>query len=438
MSIIFIKREQQLVWEISPVEEGMMFLNGLLFNLTVECKDIEQPIKVTEDGKSRVISFLERKYLSDKKTNRLIKFFRDILSGEKIYIYLYNEQTEKYFDMCQKSLDYYNQGMNHNEVALSMRDYVDEMQTAEEFLYKLPYNWKAIVPNRRIKVGEQNKKKRKCIYCGGYIGDGKTSFKEDAHAIPEAIGNTKFFQNEECDICNDFFSNNAEEDFGNMLLWKRLQYGLKGKEGYPIFQFGHNKFARYFDAENEDYEKDWGYFEVIKPLIKENKRKGPIIISADGQDEKDTIKVSYVKQYEPMHVYKTLVKCVIGLIGNDNLTPFSRTVKWLRYNEKFDTLPKVAVAKRNGVIMEPELYIFTRKEDLNYNLPYCFGELRILDDIFVFIVPYCEKDKNNFVSDIEFLTFKRLLDILYVKYELYDFSSITPQKIEENFVKKKI
>ena len=388
MSIIFIKKEQKLIMEISPVEEGMMFLNGLLFNLTVNGKDVEQPIKVTKDGKSRVISFLERKYLLDKKINKLIKFFRDILNGEKIYIYPYTKQAEKYFDICQESLDYYNQGMTHDEVALHMRTYVDKMQAAEEFLNKLPYNWKAILPNRRIKVGERDKKKRKCIYCGGYIGDGKTSFKEDAHAIPEAIGNTKFFQNEECDICNGFFSNNAEEDFGNMLLWKRLQYGLKGKEGYPIFQLGHNKFARYFDAENEDYEKDWGCFEGIKSLIKENKRKGPIIISTDGQDVKNNIKISYMKQYEPMHVYKTLVKCVIGVIGNDKLTPFSETIKWLRYNEKYNILPKVAVVKGKSVIKEPELFIFTRKDDLNYNLPYCFGEIRILDNIYFFIFCY--------------------------------------------------
>ena len=72
MPIIFIKEELQYVFEMFPVEEKLMFLNGLLFNLTIKSKDNEQPIRITEDEKSRVISFLERKYLSDKKINKLI------------------------------------------------------------------------------------------------------------------------------------------------------------------------------------------------------------------------------------------------------------------------------------------------------------------------------------------------------------------------------
>ena len=172
-------------------------------------------------------------------------------------------------------------------------------------------------------------------------------------------------------------------------------------------------------------------------MIKNNKRKGPVIISADGQKVKNNIKISYVKQYEPMHVYKTLVKCVMGLIGNDKLTPFSKTINWLRYDEDYNILPKVAVVKRRHVILEPELSIFTSKDDLEYSLPYCFGELRILDVIYVLIVPYCEKDKNRFISDKEFFAFKIVLDALYAQYDLYDFSSVLPQKIEEDYIKVK-
>lgn len=434
MSIIFIEKEVELVWKIAPIEKGAIFLNGLLFNLTVECQTNEQPIRITEDGKARVISFLERKYLSDKRTNKLIKFFRDIPIGNYIYIFLYNEQVENFFDVCKQTLDYYNNGMTYEEVASKIVGFIEKIQEAENFLNILPYNWNALLPHKKIRIGEQDKKRRKCIYCGGYIDDGETSFKEIAHAIPEALRNTKFIQNEECDSCNGYFSNNAEEDLSNMLVWKRLKYGLKGKEGYPIFQFDHNTFARYFDAENEDYEKDWGYFEVAKSIIKERGKKAPAIVTVYREDIKDRVDIAYVKEYLPMHVYKTLVKCVIGLIGNDKLTYFAKTINWLRYDEKYHKLPKVARLQSKRMVMEPELYIFTRKDDLNYSLPYCFGDFRILDDIFVFIVPYCERDKKRFLTDQECIQFRKLLDILYTNYEWIDFSDTSPQKIQESFV----
>lgn len=86
------------------------------------------------------------------------------------------------------------------------------------------------------------------------------------------------------------------------------------------------------------------------------------------------------------------------------------------------------------MVMEPELYIFTRKDALNYNLPYCFGDFRILDDIFVFVIPYCERDKKRFLTDKECIHFRKLLDILYADYEWIDFSDTSPQKIQESFV----
>lgn len=440
MPIIFIKEELQYVFEMFPVEEKLMFLNGLLFNLTIKSKDNEQPIRITEDEKSRVISFLERKYLSDKKINKLIKFFRDIPDGKYIYVFLCSQQDQNFIDICRKTLEYYNKGCSHKEVAMHIGDYIGKIQETENFLNILPYNWNAVLPLKKIKIGEQDKKKRKCIYCDGYIGDGeKTSFDEIAHAIPEALGNTKLIQNEECDGCNSFFSNNAEEDLCNLLLWERLQYGLKGKKGYPIFQLDHSTYARYFDAENEDYEKDWGHFEVAKSIVKKEGKKGPVIVSSNREDLEDIETGSYItfaKDYLPMHVYKTLVKCVMGLIGNDKLTPFSKTIGWLRYDEEYYKLPRVAKIKTERVVKEPELYILTRKDELDYRLPYCFADLRVVNYIYVFIIPFCEKDKNEFITDKECMQFKMLLDIIYEKYEWITLSDITPQKIPKSLMEK--
>ena len=97
-----------------------------------------------------------------------------------------------------------------------------------------------------------------------------------------------------------------------------------------------------------------------------------------------------------MHAYKTMVKCVIGLIGNEKLYMFKETINWLRYDNSYHKLPKVARITSKKLSEEPELYIFERKEVANYSMPYCYGELRIADQIFVFIIPFCDRDKKKF------------------------------------------
>ena len=290
-----------------------------------------------------------------------------------------------------------------------------------------------IVPDKKVIKGQKEKQKRKCIYCGGRINDGKTKYKEVAHAIPEALGNIKFIQNEECDACNDYFAGNAEEDLCNFLIWKRLQYGLKGKKGYPIFQLTEGRYAKFFDYEKEEYETDWGRFEALKTFVKEKKVKGPIVISKELPKSNDNFEFSYVKNYIPQHVYKTLVKCVIGLIGNECLSPFAKTIEWLRYRNDYIKLPKVTLIKCKRLILEPELYIFKRKEINDYRIPYCYGELRVLDTIFVFIIPFTEKDRYEFVDENQSRIFMKILYNKYGKYAVEDFSSIVPQKIEEQF-----
>lgn len=406
--IIFINEEKLLIMELSPCSQGSLFLKEIRFCLTLNnCSD-NQPIKVTFEGQNRVIDFLNCKYSKAKEVNRLIKFFGDLPIHNYIYIYSYDEKNLELYDTLRESLLYYNKGETDEIIALKIEQY----------------------------IAEKEKQKRKCIYCGGSINDGKTKYKEIAHAIPEALGNKKFIQNEECDACNDYFVANAEEDLCNFLIWKRLQYGLKGKNGYPIFQLTDGRYARYFNYEKEEYESDWGPFEQLKSFVKEKKVKAPVVISKEYPKEKKAFQISPVKNYVPQHVYKTLVKCVIGLIGNDNLSPFEKTIDWVRYKNNYVKLPKVVLVKSKRLIMEPELYIFKRKELNNYRIPYCYAELRVLDTIFVYVIPFTENDKYEFVEKEESQFFMKLLRETYGKGIVQDFSSIIPHpvpKIKANF-----
>jgi HNH endonuclease len=52
-----------------------------------------------------------------------------------------------------------------------------------------------------------------CRFCGRRPPD--VSYKLEAHALPESIGNRSLVTKYECDLCNEFFGNGIENDFGN-------------------------------------------------------------------------------------------------------------------------------------------------------------------------------------------------------------------------------
>ena len=151
----------------------------------------------------------------------------------------------------------------------------------------------------------------------------------------------------------------------------------------------------------------------------------------------ENIDVCYVKDYIPQNIYKTLVKCVIGLIGNEHLASFEKTIDWIRYKKDYIELPKVVLTESKRLILEPELYIFTRKKLDNFSIPYSYGELRVLDTIFIFIVPFTEKDKYDFANENECKSFMKILNATYGNYIVEDFSSLVPQKIEEQLLVNK-
>ena len=132
--IVFIDEQRLLIMEMSPVAEVNPFLNGILFNLTLDNVSNEQPIKMTCEGKNRVVDFLGRKYSKVKEVNRLIKFFRDVPIQNYIYIYPYNEQFNELYDTLKESLPYYNKGETDETIALEMKEYMEVKGNIQKYL----------------------------------------------------------------------------------------------------------------------------------------------------------------------------------------------------------------------------------------------------------------------------------------------------------------
>src|SRR5450631_3173336 len=70
---------------------------------------------------------------------------------------------------------------------------------------------------------------RHCRFCGGHPP--MVSFRNDAHAIPEALGNGTLFTSYECDSCNQAFGQGIENDLGNWSKPMRTLSLIPGKSG---------------------------------------------------------------------------------------------------------------------------------------------------------------------------------------------------------------
>src|SRR5690554_6638537 len=77
----------------------------------------------------------------------------------------------------------------------------------------------------KVYFGEHNE--RKCALCG--YGKDKVTFKKKSHLLPEALGNKKYFSNEECDACNERFGEEYEDPLAVMLNFQRTFLGVRGK-----------------------------------------------------------------------------------------------------------------------------------------------------------------------------------------------------------------
>src|SRR5271156_6826188 len=99
--------------------------------------------------------------------------------------------------------------------------------------YQIVSAW-CLRPGEKIFLGD--KEKRKCRFCGETTP--KVSFRKQAHALPECIGNKSLFTYYECDTCNKGFGDGCENDFGNWSLPMRTMSRICGGNGIPTIKQG--------------------------------------------------------------------------------------------------------------------------------------------------------------------------------------------------------
>lgn len=236
--------------------------------------------------------------------------------------------------------------------------------------------------NQTIRIGERDRTKRICRFCGKARPD--VDFLEKAHAISESIGNKKLICCEECDTCNGLFGDHEQHFASYMrimnLLSNRKEWIGKGQIEGQIYDI------------KITYDNDRQIVEIInsssnpsKSLVKDNKylinlyeEKVPIILSK---------------------VYKSLIKYTLSVLPSKYLEYFANTIDWIKSDKKSKTELPFVYRVVGRQVNHPFLICHIRKnEDKEY--PFCICELHCFNMIFIYIIPFSTNDDNNKLKDI--------------------------------------
>lgn len=167
---------------------------------------------------------------------------------------------------------------------------------------------------------EEISESRICKFCGA--DSTTTTFRNEAHIIPELLGGNGLISHMECDRCNSLFS--AYESHLAILFRPYLtMLGVKGKKGVPEFQ------SR---TENHDEETR------TSALFNDGNRQLLINHMQDLHLDKEEKKMSVtfrLPPHKPIYVYKALVKIALSIMPAADLKAQRNTISWLLNAEDY-------------------------------------------------------------------------------------------------------
>jgi len=320
------------------------------------------------------------------QVRKIEKWFEEIQNGEYFYVFPETEFSLEEILNIFGCIELLNKGVPYEDLEKVMEEQLTQQKILFSDLFN-KYEITAYSPKKKHTYGNLYKKSRICKYCGKSMSNGAT-FHNEAHAIPESLGNKTIISADECDACNDFFSNTIDKDIFEYLKLFRVLYGQKGKIGIPKLKFKNNT------------------------VVTHDGKKAIIIQNIHGNDDKidlsrDNFKIplEFNEKINFMNIYRSLVKYVLAVIPNDEIINFTETVKWImniKNNGDILNLPSVAAKiDLNNYYEQPILMIYKRKTN-DKSLPYMYAELRITNFIFVYIIPFSNKDTISFGEDKNF------------------------------------
>ncbi len=165
--------------------------------------------------------------------------------------------------------------------------------------------------NKKSYLGRKSDKI--CRFCGR--AKPNTSFKKDAHVIPQLLGNRKLLSYFECDKCNELFSI-FENSLASYLDPFRTFVKMQGKKGTNIPKFKEPRSKMVIKSSDK---KDID-IEIIDSLenVEINESKRSIIVRGKRNP------------FTPLYIYKVFVKIGLCLVDDIQIANYDTAIRFLR------------------------------------------------------------------------------------------------------------
>ncbi|HKM70415.1 MAG TPA: DUF2934 domain-containing protein [Stellaceae bacterium] len=243
--------------------------------------------------------------------------------------------------------------------------------------YALLNNW-FLTPEIKIVLGRTVD--QTCRFCGK--SSPEVTFKMDAHAIPESLGNKSLFSAYECDTCNKLFGETIENDFGNWSKPLRTFARIRGKKGVPtLAKAGSMGWRIQFDDSRftiKQYEDD-------------------PIFTADEEAKIVTFQLQR-DVYTPVAVLKAFVKMGLSVMPDEEMPNFAAALNWIRRPDHQVSLVSesefpILYSFVPGPMPNDKIAIatFRRKEGIE-DVPYAFFILGYGNEVFQIFLPAPMRD----------------------------------------------
>jgi Protein of unknown function (DUF2934)/HNH endonuclease len=166
------------------------------------------------------------------------------------------------------------------------------------------------VPKGYVPV--RDREPRTCRYCGK--GRPDVTFGQVAHAIPEFLGNRSVLSWDECDACNQFFSETAEDNLAKLTLPNRNLLSISGKRGVPSYKSPDQTVRSDFDAPSQSFSIFDG---------------GPSRTFVHDEERGEVRTALECQPYVPLAALRCFSKMALAVMPEDELRHFRATRAWV-------------------------------------------------------------------------------------------------------------
>lgn len=251
----------------------------------------------------------------------------------------------------------------------------------------------------------------KCRFCLKIFPE--VTFRNEAHAIPESIGNKSLFSYYECDSCNALFGKGIENDFGNWSKPIRTMLRVRGKNGVPSIK-----------KTNGEWRID-GSPEGLKI--------GPNPEAVPFQDDRENKRLIFTLErdpYIPVAVLKTFIKMGLSIFPEEDMESFDFARRWILSEDH----TVGAISKQTlihtfmpGALSSDFITLMTyrRKAD-ELLVPHAFFVVAVANEMFQVFLP-SSKDAHLAGKSVSLMRLPNLSDLepalfLPAKTEIIDLS----------------